>query len=226
MFYSFNRHFHFQSPVHRLMNRLLCGIIILVFSVMAPTANALVKIDKQSIDLALKYGIQNQGMGYQTLLGNNWIEGPEGMLLNVYTPFMMLASKGYQSGLPADPTTEDLKKAKGQCGSLIRYLTDPLNRIDAKFAVSMYGDDPAFAGDYKAIIEGVGRGREFRLKPVRQFLQKVATKDAEASVRPYEAINSYYFNFADLQMLDDYRLILRRSDGTESVFHIRNDKIY
>lgn len=205
--------------------RIWLTLLVALWVVVAP-ARALVKMDKQSVDLALKYGMQNAGMGYSTLLGGNWLEGPDGMLLNIYTPFMMLASKAYQGGFSREPDEAEVKKARGRYGRLITTYTDPKNRTEIKFAVSMYGDDPAFATRYRGWIEGFGRGRDFKVSPVRVLYQKEAHKDTEASQKPYEAVNSYYFNFDDVSVLDDYRFILETPDGERAVFKIRNDKIY
>lgn len=76
---------------------LLCAMMTL------PSAQALIKMDAEGINLALKYGMQNSGMGLYSILGGNWIEGPGGALLNIYTPFMMLATEAARGG--ATPRT-------------------------------------------------------------------------------------------------------------------------
>lgn len=207
----------------RLISAILVFFVVCLVSL---PAMALVKIDKQSVNLALKYGMQNAGLGYSTLLGNNWMESGDGTLLNIYTPFMMIASKSYSGGFPSKPSEQDLKDARGRYGRLITQLTDPKNPLHVKFSVSLFGDDPAFAMGYQGWIEGFGRGKEFTLKPVRQLRQRSAYKDEGANVKPYEAVNAYYFNFGDLELLDDYQFILEDANGERTVFKIRNDRIY
>jgi hypothetical protein len=171
--------------------------------------------------------MQNKGLGLRNLLGGNWLEGPDGMLLNIYTPFMMLATKTYRGDYPENPSEEDLKKAKGKYARLITTLKDPNQRQEVKFSVAMYGDNPAFAANYRSRIQGFGRGKEFVLKPVRELRQKIANADPEVKVNPYEAINAYYFDFKDLAILEDYQFILENSDtGQVVTFRIRNGSIF
>lgn len=203
------------------------GILVAawVFQMGVP-APALVKMDKESIDLALKYGMQNQTMGYRNLLGGNWIEGKDGVLLNIYTPFMMLAAKTYHGGFPEEPSDTDMKKARDKYARLVTNFTDPKYKKEVKFSVAMYGDDPVFAAGYRAKIKGFGRGKIFVLNPTRQYPQKEAAFDTEASSRPYEAISTYYFSFDDISILDDYTFILEDGVHPTIEFKVQNDSIY
>lgn len=189
-------------------------------------AQSLVKLDKESIDLALKYGMQNQGMGYNTLLGPNWIEGPNGALLNIYTPFMLIAARSYGGGFSRNPSKDDITEARKRYARLITRLKDPKNIQTIKFSVALFGDSPTFSTAYTARIEGFGRGRNFVLKPSKVIVPPEATLDSGTKLHPYESINAYYFKYEDVALLDDYRLILG-GPGTEPVvFSIKNDRIY
>ena len=202
----------------------LCIALTLVLR--ASAADALVRIDTQSIDLALKYGIERQGTGYANFLGSNWLEAEDGTLLNIYTPFMLIASKGFKSGMPQEPSSEDLKKLHKRYYSFIHQFTDPRNPINIKFAVSLFGETEDFATQYQGWIEGFGRGKSFLLKPSKQLLQAKAALNNNASVKPYEAVNAYYFRFDEVENLQDYTFKLLGPDGKIREYHIKNDRIF
>jgi hypothetical protein len=202
------------------------GVLFLFLSGSITPGFSLIRIDKESIDLALRYGMTNQGLGLRNLLGENWIEGSDGVLLNIYTPFMMLASKAYHGNFPEEPSDADVKKARNRYARLISTLSDPHYKNQVKFSVSLYGDTPEFAGEYRARIEGFGRGRNFAIKPDRELRQKVATQDPEAKVKPYEAINAYYFDFNNIVNLEDYQFIIESPGNPPITFRIRNDRIH
>jgi hypothetical protein len=190
-------------------------------------AHALVKMETKTINAALVYGMQSQKSGLSALLGPNWIEGENGALLNVYSPFMMLAAKASKSGLSARPAKSDLEKARNRFGRDVAFYADPKNRLQVKFAVSLYGDTPDFAKGYSAHIVGIGRGKEFDLKPIRQMLDQIADPlSGGQSGSAYEAVNSYYFNFADLENLEEYRFVLESPRGQTLTFRINNEHLY
>lgn len=194
-----------------------------------PSAHALIRMDAGGINLALKYGMQNSGMGLYTILGGNWIEGPNGALLNIYTPFMMLATEAARGGYPTNPSQEDLKNAKKRYHRVIREFNHVRNPAMVKFAISIYGDSPDFARFLNARLEGVGRGRNFNLRPERAIQQQQAREVPNAIDHPYEAINSYYFKFDDLDNMDEFRLIIedQRQNGDQPlIFRVRKDNIY
>ncbi len=198
---------------------------------LTPNAHALIKMDREGINLALKYGMQNSGLGLYTLLGPNWIEGAEGTLLNIYTPFMMLASKSARGGYPTNPSNADVKSARKRYHRVIRTIRSPRDPLLVKFSVSMYGESSNFAYRSIAYIEGIGRGKRFKLKPTRSIRQKIATEVPGTDFKPYEAINSYYFDFNTLQNMDEFKLIVEdpRKDQREKsrlTFNVRKDRIY
>ena len=183
-------------------------------------------MDKESVTLAFKYGMQNKSLGYRALLGSNWIEGPDGCLLNVYTPFMMLAVKGFHGDYPENPSEKDIEKAKNKNARYVTNFLDPQYKKEIKFSLSMYGEDAGFAYLYRARIKGFGRGKEFTLKPSREYRQKVANFDKEASVKPYDGINTYYFSFDDIAILDEYTFIVEDGIHEPIEFNLRNASLY
>jgi hypothetical protein len=204
----------------------LALLSLLYTSLSYQPAEALVKMDKESVVLALKYGMQNKSLGYRALLGSNWIEGPDGCLLNVYTPFMMLAVKGFHGDYPENPTEKDIEKAKNRNARYVTNFLDPLYKKEIKFSLSMYGEDAGFAYLYRARIKGFGRGKEFTLKPSREYRQKIANFDKEASVKPYDGINTYYFSFDDIAILDEYTFIVEDGIHEPVEFNLRNASLY
>jgi hypothetical protein len=190
-------------------------------------AFALMKMDSHTVDAALVYGMQNQKMGLSDLLGPNWIEGQNGALLNIYSPFMMLATKAAKAGLSKNPSKSDLEKARKRFGRDVAFYSDTKNRLQVKFALSFYGDSPKFAQDYHAKIVGFGRGKEFELKPAKQILDQVADPvDGGKGGAAYEAINSYYFNFSDLENLQEFKLVVESPHGQPLEFRLNNERLY
>lgn len=199
----------------------LLGAMMLLSATLNP-AQALIKMESKTIDAALVYGMQNQKLGLAALLGPNWVEGDNGSLLNIYSPFMMLATKAAKAKLSDNPTKSDLKKAREKFGREVAFYSDPKNRVQVKFAVSFYGNSPEFAKGYSARIVGFGRGKEFDIKPAKQLLDL----KADPAGTLYEGINSYYFNFADIENLQEFRLVLESPNGEPVSFRLKNEKLY
>jgi hypothetical protein len=205
------------------MGLALCAGVLLA----AHPAFALTKMDAHTIDAALVYGMQNQKLGLSDLLGPNWIEGENGALLNVYSPFMMLATKAAKAGLPKNPSKSDLEKARKRFGREVAFYGDPKNKVQVKFALSFYGDRPEFAQSYRAKIVGFGRGKEFELRPAKQILdQKADPVEGGQSGSAYEAINAYYFNLADLENLQEFKLVIESPSGQPLEFRLNNERLY
>lgn len=208
----------------------LRGLAVLVaipaaLLVSSQSAMALEKIGSQeSINRAILYGLKNQDYGLYTLLGPNWIEGPDGALLNIYSPFMLLASQITHENMAYNTSKEHLKEARERLGRILRYMTDPHEPQEVKFSVSFFGNRPEFADQTKARIVGFGRGREVSLEPSRKILDEVADP-VPGEEGLYSAINAWYFKFEDLESLNQYRLILTRPDGSELAFDINNERI-
>jgi hypothetical protein len=203
------------------MPRMLLALAL--WFTLVPTTPALVRIDDESIKMAIKYGLANQGLGHATLLGPNWKEGEQGALLNIYSPFMLLASQASKSGQPRKPTEEEYQKAKAYCRRVLRDFRDTHRPLQIKFALSLYGTAPEFAGSTRAWIEGFRGGRDVVIKPMRDFRQAEA-KPHDNGV--FEAVNAYYFKFEDLAPMEEYRLIVQTPTGEPITFRIRNKDIY
>ena len=198
------------------------------WSALALPSLAWVKMDSnEGINAALVFGMRNQHLSMSSLLGDNWIEGENGTLLNVYSPFMMLAAKATKAGFPVKPTKSDLEAARKRFARDVYYLSDTKNRIMVKFAVSFYGDKPDFAKTYFARIVGSGRGKDVTLKPEKQHLDDIADpiSNGESSGK-YEAINSYYFLMSDLLNVDEFTLYLESPNGAPLAFRMKSDRLY
>jgi hypothetical protein len=205
--------------------RWLAGILAGMCLMAVNAAYALVDITDETVDQAIAYGIDNGGSGLSYLLGNNWIEGPNGMLINIYSPFMMIAAKAAKGGYASPANKEDVKSAKKRYYRTIRDFVDPKKKDQVKFSVALYGNSPEFGGQYTAWIEGIGRGKEFRLKPVRQVRDKIADPVTYGTGRGYEAINAYYFNISDLLMMDTFKFYVQQGTEEPTVFNIVNANI-
>jgi len=219
---------------------MILALLLVVGSGVQPALSptwALVDTDAAGVNQAIRYGISQGKLGLFSLLGPNWIEGPDGSLLNIYTPFMMIASRVARGGYDNnDPSENLLKQIKKRYTKTIRMYQDPRHPAQVKFSVSVYGDSPYFARALNARIEGYGSGKKFLLVPTSSTRQKFAqpideasdavkTSDTQEAVM-YDAINSYYFDFKRLQYLDDYQLIISDNNKvTKVVFPIKNARI-
>jgi len=199
--------------------RFACLICALLLS-FAP-AHALVKVTTENVNQAIKYGIKNKAYGLSGVLGANWIEGQDGSLLNIYSPFMLVATQASKKGVEGT-TPEDIKTVRNRIARIVGYVTDPHETQQVKFSVSLTGPNPDFAKQVKARIEGLGRGKTVQLTPAKVIYDTIADETTTAS---YEAINAYYFNFPDLENLENFQLILD-GPGGEKVFRIDNQEIY
>jgi hypothetical protein len=203
--------------------------VALLAGILTSSALALVKMDSESVELAIKYGMQNRRLGYMALLGPNWIEGENGALLNIYTPFMMLAQRASKLSTAVDnPQPEDIKDARKRLYKFVKFYLDPLSKPEVKFAVSFFGDTPEVGKRYSsARIEGFGRGRALTLKPSKQILDPAADPAGTPSKPAFMAVNSYYFPLSELVTLNDFQLILEdKETGSTLSFNVKADKIY
>jgi hypothetical protein len=208
----------------RVLTSMLAALLTL--PALLHPAQALVRIDTKTVEQALRHGMNNRGLGYVSLLGPNWIEGPDGVLINIYSPFMMLAAKAAKGDYPKNPSPEDMKRAKRNLTRDISFYTDPKAQVPVKFSVALYGESESFAKNYTARIEGFGRGKHFILKPLRSSRQLVAAKRSNGGAQPYEAINAYYFKFNELEVLDDFRFILEAPEKPPITVRVNNARLY
>ena len=221
------------APILSICNYFLrwgAFVLLLLFSALTLTGSgwAWVPINPpQSVNAALVYGMKGSRLNLSILLGDNWIEGENGALLNVYSPFMMLATKAAKAGLSTKPSKSDLDEARKRFGRDVAYYSDTKNRFQVKFLVSFYGKTPDFAKTYSAHIVGSGRGKEFNLKPVKQRLDQIAdAMNNGLSAGGYEAINAYYFNFSDLQEMEEFKLQLDSPSGPPLEFRMKSARLY
>jgi hypothetical protein len=204
--------------------------VCLVLWLSAPLATswALVPADPQNFTHAVKYGLSYSGGKIRKVLGTNWVEGAGGALLNVYSPYMVVAVKAFKlKGIGYPPSEKELKEAKAKCGREISYFQDPNNVLEIKMAVFLQGETATWPKGLMFRLKGDGNGRSYELKPRRTAVPKAAT---ESAIRKgiYEAIVSGYFRYSDVEKLEgDYRLVIERADGTEWVsFKLNNDWLY
>jgi hypothetical protein len=215
-----------QHDSRLYLRPLFTGLLALGLSMACP-AWALIKMDSDSVTMALRYGMMNQDKGFAGLLASNWIEGTDGALLNVYTPFMLLASRAARAKYPTAPTDEDLAKARKQFATMIHSYTDPDEIQRVKFAVSFFGVAATSGVNSTAQIEGIADGRVVILKPSKQYRQPSAvTQRSEIYPDKFDIVNSYYFNFNDLVRFDRYELLITPADGPPMRFTISNKQIY
>lgn len=202
--------------------RFACLLIALLLSLMTP-AFALVKVTSENVNLAVKYGIKNKAFGLNGILGPNWVEGQDGTLLNIYSPFMLVATQASKTSVE-ETSPEAIKKARKSQNltRIISSVTDPHEFQRVKFSVSLMGNSPTFAKEVKARVEGLGRGKTATITPIKVIYDQLAD---QSSGGYYEAINSYYFSFDELVNLENFQLILE-GPGTSQIFHIDNREIY
>ncbi|MBK8189237.1 MAG: hypothetical protein IPK79_02180 [Vampirovibrionales bacterium] len=209
-----------------LLSCLLAAVCVLLFA--ATPTRAMTRLDAAGVSKALRYGMSQSGMGLMSLLGGNWLEAADGTLLNIYTPYMLLAAKAARGGYPNNPGEDDVRHARKRYAGLISSIQSVRDPVTVKFSVALTGESAGFASGLKARIEGAGRGRAFQLRPTRQIQQKTAVAVPNVKIRPFEAINAYYFSFEDLMNMDEFRLILEDPRAPQSepiVFRVRTDRI-
>lgn len=205
--------------------RSLVLILSLITATAVPRAHALVGMDNEAVDLALQYGMVYQEHPLQEILGHNWQLGERGALLNVYTPFMELATKAARANFPRQPTAEDLRDARGRFGNEVRFFLDPKERQSVKFSLSFFGDKSDFALDYLATITGYGRGKAVTLQPAKDLKVLEATPVESGG---FEAINAYYFRFEELANLDTFTFTVtnKNNPADKYSFTIDNHKLF
>ncbi|MEB3206121.1 MAG: hypothetical protein VKK59_02080 [Vampirovibrionales bacterium] len=166
------------------------------------------------INRALSWGIQKQGQGYRTLLENNWQEGPQGSLLNIYSPFMQLALKGYKSNLPIEhPDEKDLAEVRKTCRRLISRTMDKAEKSTVRFVLSVTGNTPGFAAGSQATIEGYRNGVLTLVKPIDRVVPAKATAVSEQS-KEFDAALIFTFKMSDLVGFDKFVLRVKTPNPT------------
>jgi hypothetical protein len=199
-------------------------LIIITFIFKPNTSLALVKIDDETIDLAIKYGLQAKDTSTRNLLDSNWINDGTGKILNIYSPFIQIASKISDQNSTGN-TEEDLKTIKKRLYTKINAIKD---KNEIRFIVALYGDTEDFAQGYKAYIFDVNQLNKAQkpIKPRKTCVQKIADKDVFVPAHPFSAVNCYTFKFDTLSKLEHYFFILKNEAGEEIRYEIDNSKIF
>lgn len=182
----------------------------LLFTVMPPpVSHALVEMDAKGVNQAVRYGMERGRYGISEVLGPNWLEGDRGILLNIYSPFMLVATYVAKRQYPANPTDKEVDEAKKRSGKIIRSVTNPRYPQEVKFVLSFLGNDSKFHRTITAEIKGIGHGKKFTLKPSRKLVPRFAdglpgAVDADGEPTSYEAVNAYYFPIKTMAHLDEF----------------------
>jgi len=203
------------------------SLLLAVF--FAAPSFALIKIDNESVDLAISYAIKVRGSATDEILGKNWLNDGTGRILNVYTPFIQIVMKAQDYRLSGE-TAEDIKNLKKLMAKRISAVK---RQNTVRFIVSLYGDKDDFAQNLTAYIEDesqmVTKGKKkayLKIMPVKSQADKIAERDAFNPLHPFSAVNSYNFSFTSVEKLKTYYFVV--SDGKEEVvrFLINNKDIF
>jgi len=189
---------------------------------------AMVPMEMQHVRQAIVYGMEHGGETRHAIMADNWIEGSEGSLLLVYSPFMMIASevaRGNTYDLP--PTEKAIKETKAKHWRTIRNFVEGSQPVQVKFTLSCYGTDPAFMKTARAVLTGEGRGQSVVLKPTKTYCQPDGEKlNTGTGQVMYEAMGAFYFPLEKLLALDEMTLTVRFADGRELAFPMRPKHLY
>lgn len=201
-------------------------LFLLTFIFSTLSSYSLVKIDDNSIDLAIKYGIKMKGSPTESILGTNWLNDGNGRILNIYTPFIQVAMKS-SSKPSAGESEEDIKLVK----NLLQYdITKVKNKNEIRFLVAVYGDTIDFATQYKAYIIETDKissiKEKDKINPKKSSVQKIADKDEYHPKHPFSAVNCYTFKFDNLFNLKEYYFILVSDNKDEIKYKINNEEIF
>jgi hypothetical protein len=216
------------SMMPRVRVACLAAVMFCIALVSLPS-HALVNMAQgENIDLAIRYGVKMQDAGVQAMLGDQWREGPDGMLLNVYTPFMVLASKAARSNTPSNPTLKNLQATKRKLQRTITDMRDPHYPPLVKFVVALYGDNVAFGLTVNAEVRGLSDKEPPR--PValsKQLRPRVAVQsDPERNPNLFEAVNAYYFKADDLAKFDQFEFVVTQPGKDPVVFKFSTAQLY
>lgn len=220
-----------KRPVNASHSLILAMLLVLtsVLTLAAPV-NAMERMTKEGIDHAIRYGMARGRFGMSDVLGPNWFEKPDGTLLNIYTPFMLLAAKVARGRHPANPTAEELKKARSRYHRTIRTIRNERDPYDVKFVLSIFGDNSKFHRRLSAHIEGIGRGHKFWLAPSKRIIEPYAqpVNGDRKTATEFAAVNAYYFDIRKVENMDELDLIIEdkaNKDSEPIVFHVDMNKV-
>jgi hypothetical protein len=207
---------------------------------------ALINLDDESIKIAIKYGLDNRYSDTKTILGPNWIEGEDGFILTVYSPFIQLATKARSQNVPG-ASDEDIKLVKKRLGRQLNQIT---TRQEVRFIVQIVGSNPGVCKDYKAYVEefkepeeteedaeGKKEGKGFwifkkrdskpkKLKADKEVIQNKADLDNYNPLMPYSCFNSYNFKFDAINKLDKFYFVLEGPKEKERRYLVEKNVIF
>ena len=209
----------------KYLNLFLLSIITFILG--TTSSLALIKIDDESIDIAITYGLKSKGMSTRDLLNSNWINDGTGQILNIYSPFIQIATKTTDQN-STGKVEEDLKAIKKRLSTKIDRIVD---KNEVRFLVALYGNTEDFAQNYKAHIIDVNEyngpnQKKNIIKPRKADIQKIAEKDNFAPLHPFSSVNCYVFKFNDLFELKEYYFVLTNEKGEEVKYKINNEEIF
>lgn len=219
--------------------------VALVTGILCEKASALINLDDDSVKIAIKYGLDNKYSSAKELLGPNWIEGQEGLLITIFSPFIQLATKAKSQNVPGS-SDEDIVLVKRRLG---RQLNQIKTRQQVRFIVQLVGDSPKFAKEYSAKIEEMrdpdvveeeekNKGKGFwvfkskgakkpkKIAPEQVVQQTTAEMDHYNPMHPYSATNSYNFEFDAVNKFDKFYFILVGPDEKEIRFLVDKNAIF
>jgi|GEM_PF-3417255 len=203
------------------------SLFLLSFIFSSLSAYSLVKIDDNSVDLAIKYGVKMKGNSVENILGTNWKNDGSGRILNIYSPFIQVAMKSTTKPSSGE-LDEDIKTVK----NLLKYdITKVKNRNEVRFLVSFYGDNADFAKNCKAYIVEANKfskdlKEQDKITPKKTSVQKIADKDNFHPKHPFSAVNCYTFKFDKIFNLKEYYFILVSDNKEEVRYKINNEEIF
>ena len=229
------------------MNKLLrlTTLLLIVFFMNYNSANALIKLDPDSIKISIKYGLDNKYSTSKSLLGPNWMEGDDGIIINIFSPFIQLATKAKSQNVPG-ASEEDIMLVKKRLG---RQLKEIETRNDIRIIVQLVGDKEDCCKNYEAYIEEVIEEDEnpdkekkktkgfwifkfnkdrkpTKITPDREVRQDKAEMDRYNPYHPYYGTNSYNFNFNRVNKLDKFVFILKGPKDKKVIFPIEKNVIF
>jgi len=208
----------------KIKNLIIFTAITFIFS--SCSSFALIKIDDNSIDLAIRYYLKTQGSSSEYDLGSNWKNDGKGRILNIYSPFIQIVMKSTNKGVTGN-LEEDVKNIKTR---LSNEITKIKTKNEVRFIVALYGDNSGFAQKYKASIVEAEYIDPSKIKkallPKSANIQKVAEKDSFDPSHPFSAVNCYIYKFDDIFKLKNFVFILSSENGEEIKYKINSKEIY
>ena len=190
-------------------------LFITLLGTLSLTQATILPADPAQTRQALMYGMNNRDMGYSTLLGQNWVEStqPLGNLLNIYTPYMQVATLVLRSNVPLYPISEqDITNAVTKYQSRINTIR---KENTAKFIVSLTGNTPNFCRTLEARLIGTSTisKKPLWLQPLRTENPYYAEIDDSSGKRVYSAISKVFFTQPQLaELTGEARLELRTKE--------------